>query len=107
MYKVIKEQGQKTSIIIENTDTNAIINIGQIKLDILNTLKDNGYTAPLAYRDAWNIEVNKETANALAKLALRMKKPIRNQSKKVKDLFEKSNKEIDAMDVLLGLAQYS
>jgi len=106
MYRVLKSGGIGANVAIENTDTRATVIIGARITEIINTIVKNGYEAPDPY-GIWNIEVNKETAEELAKLTMQMKKPIRDQSKKAKDLFKKPNKEIDAMDVLLGLANYN
>ena len=111
MYKVIKAKGYNDDVSVYNTDTSSVLNLGRVKIPILEILKEGGYytedSDDLKIQDEWDLEVNKETAEKLAKLAMPMKKPIRNQSKKAKDLFAKPNKEIDAMDVLLGLAKYN
>lgn len=109
MYKVIKTKGYNGDVTVSNTDTLTTINLGKISIPILNILKEGGYykedSDDLKPQDEWDLEVNKEAAEKLAKLAMPMKKPIRNQSKKPQQ--ETDNKKIDAMDVLLGLAKYN
>lgn len=108
MYKVLKEKGHFVNVTIENTETKANINIGRASMEILNILDKAGYKVGedgINFMDEWNIVVNKETAEDLSKLAMKMKKPIRDQRKKTTK--KEENKKIDAMDVLLGLAQYN
>lgn len=109
MYKVMKEKGYNGAVMVSNTDTLMVVGLGKVKIPILEILKEGGYykedSDDLKLQDEWNLEVNKETAEKLVKLAMPMKKPIRNQSKKPQQ--ETDNKKIDAMDVLLGLAKYN
>lgn len=112
MYKVLKEKGNNSNITLENMETKASIVLGRISMPILDILKDAGHTFDgddISLKDEWNLEVNDEAGKALAKQAMTMSKPVRDQSNKAKakDLFQKPNKEIDAMDVLLGLANYN
>ena len=111
MYRVFKDRGSNSNIVIENTETKASVIIGRLTYDIINLLNERGYKAGtedgLKLTDEWNFEVDDDTAQALMKKAMRMSKPVRDQSKKPKDILKKSNKEIDAMDVLLGLANYN
>ena len=114
MYKVLKEKGLYRNVIVENTDTKARVNIGNVSLDILKTLEDAGFKIGTVGKEEkdeftatnkWDINVDIETASQLTKMAMRMKKPIRDQRKK--EIKKKENKKIDAMDVLLGLASYN
>lgn len=108
MYKVLKEKGHNTNVIVENTDTKANINIGRVSIEILNILDKAGYKVEedsIKLTNKWDIEVDKTTAETLSKLAMKMRKPIRDQRKK--ETKKEENKKIDAMDVLLGLAQYN
>ena len=110
MYKVTKATGNSSNVIVENTETKASVIIGRISMAILNILKDVGYDTDhgLTFSDEWSLRIDKDTATKLTHLAMSMKKPIRDQSKKNKDIQpKKDNKQIDAMDVLLGLANYS
>lgn len=110
MYKVIKSQGYNGDVTVSNTDAHMTISLGKVRIPTLDILREGGYYSKedsddLKIQDEWDLEVNKETAEKLAKLAMPMKKPIRNQSKKPQQ--ETDNKKIDAMDVLLGLAKYN
>lgn len=112
MYKVIKNKGYNGDVVVSNTDTHIAIGLGKVRTPMLDILKEGGYYAEdsddLKIQDEWNLEVNKETAEKLAKLAMPMKKPIRDQRKiKIPGADKLANKEIDAMDVLLGLAKYN
>lgn len=113
MYKVLKEKGNNMNITLENTETKASIVIGRLTMDILSILeskegvhfgKDAG---EIDLKDEWRLTVNDETAKELSAKAMRMSKPIRDQRKHKEEQPKKSNKEIDAMDVLLGLANYN
>lgn len=112
MYKVLKEKGNHVSITLENTDTKASIIIGRVSMSILSILEEKsgvhfGDTeGALKMRDKWNITITDEVAKELSARAMRMSKPVRDQ-RKIQEEQKKSNKEIDAMDVLLGLANYN
>lgn len=105
MYKVIKSKGLSANVTVENTDSKSTVNIGRISIKIMHILETIGIDIEGKQADEWNFEVNKETAENLAKLSLPMNKPIRNQSNK--ETKKQANKQIDAMDVMLGLANYS
>ena len=111
MYRVLKEKGNNKNITLENMDTKANIIIGRVSSSILDLLNEAGHRIGedmgLTIKDEWSLEVNDEIGKELARKALSMSKPVRDQSKKTKDLFKKPNNKIDAMDVLLGLASYS
>jgi len=81
MYRVTKPSGYDKTVTIENTDTMSSIMIGRLNATIIKTLDDAGIDVP-STPDEWNFEVNKECATVLAGLAMSMKKPIRDQSKK-------------------------
>lgn len=111
MYKLIKEHGDNLNVILENTDIKAQLNLGKLTIDILTLLETNegltfGDGGEFQLKDSWDFTIKAETAKELSEKAMRMSKPIRDQ-RKVKDEPKKSNKEIDAMDVLLGLANYN
>ena len=111
MYKVLKEKGNNVSITLENTETKASIIIGRLSMDILSLLEKEGVhfgdsEGEIQLKDKWDITIKDETAKELSAKAMRMSKPIRDQ-RKVKEEPKKSNKEIDALDVLLGLANYN
>lgn len=111
MYRLLKEKGNNLNVILENIDTKAQLNLGRLTIDILTLLEraegmtfGEGGTTQL--KDEWNFSISEETAKELSAKAMRMSKPIRDQ-RKVKDDKKKHNKTIDALDVLLGLANYS
>lgn len=103
MYKVLKPKGSSNTVTVVNTGTHASVIIGQISAPMLNILEEAGYKTAddtLNLMDEWDLEVNKEIATKLTHLALKMTKPIRTKEAK------KEKKQVDAMDVLLGLANY-
>jgi hypothetical protein len=106
MYRVLKAQGVGANVVVENTDTKANVIIGRLNTDIVNTIvehQEEGYTIP-EYDSIWNIEVNNDCAKALASMAMKMKKPIRNQSKKTKDTPKgKIGVEVDAFDLIFNI----
>lgn len=107
MYKVLKEKGNNMNITLENIETKASIIIGRTTMDILRILDEAGHKIGddgIALRDKWELIVDEDTGKELASKAMTMSKPIRDQ-RKIKP--KKDNKHIDAMDVLLGLANYS
>ena len=111
MYKLLKEYGNNLNVILENTETHAQLNLGRLTIDILTLLETKegltfGDGGECQLKDGWDFTIKDETAKELSEKAMRMSKPIRDQ-RKHKDEPKKSNKEIDAMDVLLGLANYN
>lgn len=112
MYKLLKEKGNNVNLTLENTETKASIIIGRMSMDILGILeREEGITfgdtdEDIKLKDKWELNINDSTAKMLLAKAMRIKAPIRNQSKK-KETPKKDNKHIDAMDVLLGLANYN
>ncbi len=103
MYKVYKPKGTSANVSVENTDTMASVIIGRLSLDIVDTIKEGGYEVP-DYSEEWSIEVNNECAKTLASMAMKMKKPIRDQSKKSKDKPKgKIGVEVDAFDLIYGI----
>lgn len=110
MYKVIKEAGNNANITLKNTETNAEVIIGRLSMEIMNKLELAGHRfgdadGEVKLKDKWELEVDEEIGKDLGRLAMKMSRPIRDQRKK--QVQKKSNKEIDAMDVLLGLASYN
>ena len=111
MYRLVKEYGNNLNVILENTETKAQLNLGRLTIDILTLLGTKegltfGDEGKIQLKDEWNILISNSTAKELSEKAMRMSKPIRDQ-RKHKDEPKKSNKKIDAMDVLLGLASYN
>ena len=112
MYKLLKERGDNLNVILENTETKAQLNLGRLTIDILTLLgREEGMSfgegGTIQLKDSWDFTIKDETAKELSAKAMRMSKPIRDQRKHKEEEPKKSNKEIDAMDVLLGLANYN
>ena len=108
MFKMLKEKGFNQPITIINTEKHTSIPIGVLTTDIKAILEEKGLLLEtLLPTDEWDVEITGETAQLLVRRTLPKHKPMRKQVEKPKDLFQKPNKEIDAMDVLLGLANYN
>ena len=113
MYRLLKEKGNNLNVILENIDTRAQLNLGRLTIDVLTLLETKegmtfGEGGTTQLKDEWNFSISEETAKELSEKAMRMSKPIRDQSKKATEEKKKeANKQIDALDVLLGLASYN
>lgn len=112
MYRLLKEKGNNLNVILENVDTRAQLNLGRLTIDVLTLLETKegmtfGEGGTTQLKDEWNFSISEETATELSAKAMRMSKPIRDQRKHKEEQPKKNNKEIDAMDVLLGLANYN
>ena len=113
MYKVVKEMGKTENVYLQNTDTMAEINLGRITAGIMNALRKDGYEfetvdekdGRLTLKEKWNLKVSNEVKDELRKLAMPMKKPIRDQ-RKVKPEEEKKEvkQPVDILDIIYGLA---
>ena len=113
MYKVVKEMGKTENVYLQNTDTMAEINLGRITAGIMNALRKDGYEfetvdekeGRLTLKEKWNLKVSNEVKDELRKLAMPMKKPIRDQ-RKVKPQEEKKEvkQPVDILDIIYGLA---
>lgn len=101
MYKVTKPTGYTKNVTLENTDTMSSIMIGTLDSTITKILDEAGYTDRPDTYDEWSFEVNSECAKALASLTMKMKKPIRDQSKKATEdkVMSKTN---DVFDQIFG-----
>lgn len=116
MYLVEKEKGNNSNITIINQDTKASVIIGKMTMEIIDILEEEGYEfnkdlgedSHINLTDKWNLEVSESTGRKLSSTAFKMKKPITVKATElVAEPPKKSNKEIDAMDVLLGLTSYN
>ena len=113
MYVVEKEQGNNSNITLINQDTKASVIIGKMTMEIIDILEEEGYKfnkdlgedSCISLTEKWRLDITDEAGRKLASKALAMKKPVRNQSKKSEQKID--NKNIDAMDVLFGLAHYN
>ena len=112
MYRLLKEKGNNLNVILENIDTRAQLNLGRLTIDMLTLLETKegitfGEGGTTQLKDEWNFSISEETAKELSEKAMRMSKPIRDQRKHKEEKPKKNNKEIDALDVLLGVASYN
>ena len=111
MYRVNKEYGTSENVYLQNTDTMAEINLGRITPGLLRILEIDGYKFEdkdgepfVDLREKWALKVSEEVKEQLRKLAMPMKKPIRDQ-RKVKKVEEKKTKQpVDLLDIIYGLA---
>lgn len=108
MYKLLKEKGNNMNLVLENTETKASIIIGRLSVDILRILKEGGIylkdeDGEPKLRDAWCFTISDEMAREISARAMPIEKPVRLKKEEPK----KNNKSIDALDVLLGLANYN
>ena len=114
-YKISKHAGSRACVEVKNLTSCTSVIVGPVTITILETLKKEGYTLhsetdagekELNIYDEWDFNISEATAHELASKAMPMKKPTR--IKKEKEVEQpKTNKEINAMDVLLGLAKYN
>lgn len=107
MYRLLKSKGNNGTISVENVEKKAYTVIGRLTTRIITILDEAGVsvgTEEIKYTDEWDMPISSELATKLLELAMPIKKPIRDQRKKPPKI---DNKHIDAMDVLLGLAQYN
>ncbi|MDE6947584.1 MAG: hypothetical protein K2P14_10425 [Anaeroplasmataceae bacterium] len=111
MYKLLKEKGNNSNLVLENSTTHASIIIGKLTMEILSILELEGYVfnedkeGSLKLKDEWSLEISDDAARKVANKTMKIDKPIKDLHKKVEQ--PKNNKTIDAMDVLLGLTNYS
>ena len=113
MYKVVKEMGKTENVYLQNTDTMAEINLGRITAGIMNALRKDGYEfetvdekeGRLTLKEKWNLKVSNEVKDELRKLAMPMKKPIRDQRKiKTEEEKKEVKQPVDILDIIYGLA---
>lgn len=87
MYRVIKEKGNNVNVFVENTESKKSLNIGRLSMEMIKILEEAGFAfgtgdGEIAMKYEWAIEINTDTKDRLSKLAMRMSKPVRDQSKK-------------------------
>ena len=109
MYRVSKEPGATENVYLQNTDTMAEINLGRVTPGLLRILEIDGYKFDstddaLTLKEKWTLKVSEEVKEQLRKLAMPMKKPIRDQ-RKVKPQEEKkeTKQPVDLLDIIYGL----
>lgn len=113
MYRLTKPKGYTAVVTITNEETRTSLDVGNVSIPMLEILDKAGILSAEEGEtrafNGWDFPIEKDVADKLFPLAMRMSKPIRDQ-RKVKATTEETkvnNDEIDAMDVLLGLAHYS
>ena len=109
MYRVSKEPGATENVYLQNTDTMAEINLGRVTPGLLRILETDGYKFDdtedaITLKKKWTLNVSDEVKDELRKLAMPMKKPIRDQ-RKVKPQEEKKEvkQPVDLLDIIYGL----
>ena len=109
MYRVTKEPGTKENVYLQNTDTMAEINLGRVTPGLLKILETDGYKFDdtedaITLKKKWTLNVSDEVKEQLRKLAMPMKKPVRDQ-RKVKPQEEKKEvkQPVDILDIIYGL----
>ena len=109
MYRVNKEPGTSENVYLQNTDTMAEINLGRVTPGLLRILEIDGYKFDstddaLTLKEKWTLKVSEEVKEQLRKLAMPMKKPIRDQ-RKVKPEEEKKEvkQPVDLLDIIYEL----
>ena len=112
MYRVNKEPGTTENVYLQNTDTMAEINLGRITPGLLRILTKDGYVFEdvtgsteddIKCKDKWTLKVSDEVKDELRKLAMPMKKPIRNKSKSKENKPKKEKEIVDVLDIIYGL----
>lgn len=114
MYRVTKEPGTKENVYLQNTDTMAEINLGRITPGLLRILTKDGYVFEdvtgstddsITLKEKWTLKVSEEVKEQLRKLAMPMKKPVRDQRKVKPQQEEKkeTKQPVDLLDIIYGL----
>ena len=110
MYRVTKEPGTKENVYLQNTDTMAEINLGRVTPGLLRILETDGYKFDstddsLTLKEKWTLKVSEEVKDELRKLAMPMKKPVRDQRKVKPQQEEKkeTKQPVDLLDIIYGL----
>lgn len=111
MYRVNKEPGATENVYLQNTDTMAEINLGRVTPRLLRILEIDGYKFDdtedaITLKKKWTLNVSEEVKEQLRKLAMPMKKPIRDQRKVKPQQEEKkeTKQPVDILDIIYGLA---
>lgn len=110
MYKVIKDIGASENVYLQNTETIAELNLGRVTPALCRILEKAGYSVGEMYtgtvinlKDKWDLSISDEIKEDLRKLAMPMRKPIRDQ-RKVKDTPKSEKQPVDMLDIIYGLA---
>ena len=110
MYRVNKEPGTSENVYLQNTDTMAEINLGRVTPGLLRILEIDGYKFDgtddaITLKEKWTLKVSEEVKEQLRKLAMPMKKPVRDQRKVKPQQEEKkeTKQPVDLLDIIYGL----
>lgn len=109
MYRVNKETGTSENVFLQNTDNGAEINLGRITPGLLRILELDGYKfgdtdESVTLKEKWTLNVSDEVKEQLRKLAMPMKKPIRDQRKVKVEEKKETKQPVDLLDIIYGLA---
>ena len=110
MYRVNKEIGTSENVYLQNTDTMAELNLGRITPGLLRILEHDGYKfdgtdGAVTLKEKWTLKVSDGVKDELRKLAMPMKKPIRDQRKVKQEEKKETKQPVDVLDIIYGLAQ--
>lgn len=100
-FKLLKDTGALSQVQLIDKETNCQTTIGVRMHIIYDVLERHGYTTPSSITDTLDLEIDKDTAKDLISLVFTITAPNRIKRKPTV-----SDKQVDAMDVLLGLAHY-
>lgn len=100
MYKIVKDPGTTSNVFLQNTDTMAEVNLGRISPTICRILEKEGYSCGEMFEGKvtppevkWNLTISEVAKDAFRKLAIPMKKPVRQQQTEPK-------KTVNLMDMI-------
>ena len=118
-FRLTKSKGNNANVTLSN-DKGSSLALGRLSIPIINALKKDGYTLEssddsdgrikLNITDEWSLEITEETAKVLQAEAFKIHKPAKDttpQQPTSDSSIKVDTKKIDAMDVLLGLANYN
>lgn len=109
MYRVNKEIGTSENVYLQNTDTMAELNLGRITTAMIDILEKDGYKfdgtdGAVTLKEKWTLKVSDGVKDELRKLAMPMKKPIRDQRKVKQEEKKETKQPVDLLDIIYGLA---
>ena len=107
MYRVIKEKGNNVNVFVENTEDKRSLNIGRLSMEMIKILEEAGFTfgtgdGETAMKDEWTMEVDTDTKDKLARLTMKIHKPVRDQSKKREQKSAAPDAVPDLFDLIFG-----
>lgn len=116
-YTIVKSNGCSRNIQVVNRDTSRSVIIGTPTYEIVDMINKSGDltdtivweageldVGEISVYDRWEFNVSEQLAKDLSSLAFPIHKPKRT---KVKATHQKDNSQINALDVLFGLAHYN